>query len=117
MQKLAAEFGLSDKGLAKTCARHLVPVPPRGYWARIEAGQSVNKTPLREVENKDLHTVHIGATKERLLSDTVLTAVTASRSEAKAGRAERRKTAADGATVTLEEPGDRPQRSIASIVR
>jgi hypothetical protein len=35
MQKLAVEFGLSDRGLAKLCGRHQVPVPPRGYWARL----------------------------------------------------------------------------------
>ncbi|WP_141694463.1 hypothetical protein [Rhizobium multihospitium] len=64
MQKLAQRFGLSDRGLAKTCARHLIPVPPRGYWAKIEAGQSVKKTPLRSVENTDLHTVAIGSASQ-----------------------------------------------------
>lgn len=60
IQKLAAAYGLSDKGLAKTCSRYLVPVPPRGSWAKIEAGQSVKPTPLRSVENKALHNVYIG---------------------------------------------------------
>jgi hypothetical protein len=63
MQKLAATYGLSDKGLAKTCNRHLIPVPPRGYWAKIDAGQAVKRTPLRKVENTALHTVHIGIGK------------------------------------------------------
>lgn len=61
MQKQAETYGLSDRGLAKTCQRYLVPVPSRGYWARIDAGQTVKRTPLRAVENKALHTVHIGA--------------------------------------------------------
>lgn len=39
IQKLAEQFGLSDRGLAKTCLRHQVPVPGRGYWAKMEAGQ------------------------------------------------------------------------------
>jgi hypothetical protein len=60
MQKLAERYGLSDRGLAKTCQRHLVPVPSRGYWAKINAGQAVKRTPLRKVENTALHTVHIG---------------------------------------------------------
>ncbi|WP_312938753.1 hypothetical protein [Agrobacterium pusense] len=60
MQKLAETFGLSDRGLAKTCQRYLVPVPSRGYWAKIDAGQPVKRTPLRAVENTALHTVHIG---------------------------------------------------------
>ncbi|WP_332304723.1 hypothetical protein [Rhizobium sp. GR12] len=61
MHKLAEKYGLSDRGLAKTCQRYLVPVPSRGYWAKIDAGQPVKRTPLRAVENKALHTVHIGA--------------------------------------------------------
>lgn len=30
MQRLVAEFGFSDWGLAKLCGRHQVHVPPRG---------------------------------------------------------------------------------------
>jgi hypothetical protein len=36
---LAAEWGLSGPGLKKACHRLAVPVPPRGYWARVRAGQ------------------------------------------------------------------------------
>jgi hypothetical protein len=45
ISKLAAEFGLSDRGLAKLCERHNIPRPPRGYWAKLEAGQAPKKTP------------------------------------------------------------------------
>lgn len=61
MQKLAEEYGLSDRGLAKICERHLIPVPPRGYWAKVEAGQPVKRTTLRSVENTALHTIQIGS--------------------------------------------------------
>lgn len=44
--QLAKTYGLSDVGLAKLCKRHDIPRPPRGYWARLEAGQSPRKTPL-----------------------------------------------------------------------
>jgi hypothetical protein len=37
--KLAEEWGLSGRGLAKACRRLEIPVPPRGFWARLEAGQ------------------------------------------------------------------------------
>ncbi len=60
IQKLAEQYGLSDRGLAKICERHLVPPPPRGYWAKIQAGQSPKKPKLRSVDNTDLHIVHIG---------------------------------------------------------
>ncbi len=31
---LVARLGLSDRGLAKLCARHDIPVPSRGWWAK-----------------------------------------------------------------------------------
>lgn len=46
MSKLSKEFGLSDRGLAKLCARYDIPCPPRGYWARLAAGQTPKITPL-----------------------------------------------------------------------
>ncbi|QFT75866.1 hypothetical protein FIU92_22660 (plasmid) [Ruegeria sp. THAF33] len=46
MIKLAEEFGLSDQGLSKICARHAIPRPPRGYWAKLEAGKKVEKRDL-----------------------------------------------------------------------
>jgi hypothetical protein len=41
ISRLARDFGISDRGLSKICDRLEVPVPPRGYWARKEAGQAV----------------------------------------------------------------------------
>lgn len=46
MQILAAEFGVSDVALAKACRKAQVPVPPRGYWAKKDAGKSVIQPPL-----------------------------------------------------------------------
>jgi len=34
------------RGLAKTCKRLEVPVPPRGYWAKLQAGKRVSQLPL-----------------------------------------------------------------------
>jgi hypothetical protein len=31
ISKIAARFNLSDRGLAKLCARYDIPVPPRGW--------------------------------------------------------------------------------------
>ena len=39
MTKVAEELGLSDVGLAKACRRNDIPVPPRGHWAKVSAGQ------------------------------------------------------------------------------
>jgi hypothetical protein len=46
MKKLAPRFHISDVALAKACRRAMIPVPERGYWARIQAGKNVPKDPL-----------------------------------------------------------------------
>ena len=46
--KVAAEFGISDVGLAKICRKMNVPKPPLGYWRRIETGAKIDRTPLPE---------------------------------------------------------------------
>ncbi|MEM1149690.1 MAG: hypothetical protein AAGI03_03920 [Pseudomonadota bacterium] len=46
MTKVAEDFGLSDQGLAKICAKHSIPRPPRGYWAKLAAGKAVETVPL-----------------------------------------------------------------------
>jgi hypothetical protein len=60
MSRLAEEFGISGNGLAKVCDRLKVPYPPRGYWAKKEAGKPVVtfKLPPREdgvPETADIH--------------------------------------------------------------
>ena len=59
MQKLAVEFSFSDRGFAKLCRRYEVPVSPRGYWARIQVGQSVKRIPLPSVSQANLSTIEI----------------------------------------------------------
>jgi len=43
---LAKEYGFSDVGFSKICRRHNIPLPPRGYWAKISAGLQVAKSEL-----------------------------------------------------------------------
>lgn len=43
---LAKSLAVSDVGLAKACRRGDIPLPPRGYWAKLNAGQRVTRTPL-----------------------------------------------------------------------
>lgn len=42
----AKTLQVSDVWLAKTCRLSNIPLPPRGYWARLYAGQVMSKTPL-----------------------------------------------------------------------
>jgi hypothetical protein len=46
MAKLAQKYGISDVGLAKVCRKLAIPLPGRGYWAKKDAGQAVEKMPL-----------------------------------------------------------------------
>lgn len=46
MTKPGAELGVSDVGLAKACRRHAIPVPPRGHWAKLQAGKPSAQVPL-----------------------------------------------------------------------
>ena len=43
---LCEQYGLSDNGLRKVCRRLNVPVPKRGYWAKVEAGKKVRRAVL-----------------------------------------------------------------------
>jgi hypothetical protein len=66
MIKLAEQFGLSDVGLTKICDRHRVPTPPRGYWAKKEAGKQVKQTLFAEAADPFLNRIEITASRDRL---------------------------------------------------
>jgi hypothetical protein len=42
---LAPKYGVSDVALAKTCRKLKVPLPGRGYWAKVAAGKVPRKRP------------------------------------------------------------------------
>jgi hypothetical protein len=60
MHKLAPCFGLSDIGLKKLCYRYKVPTPPRGYWAKKNAGQAVTQFALPVVSDPALQVILVG---------------------------------------------------------
>ncbi|MEA3114341.1 MAG: hypothetical protein QOG58_4140 [Caballeronia sp.] len=64
---LAKTLQVSDVWLAKTCRLIDIPLPPRGYWARLYAGQVVSKTllPLRAPGASDQVTVGRGRYHDR----------------------------------------------------
>ena len=51
---LAKEFKISDVGLAKTCRRHNIPLPPAGYWAKQAHGHDVKKIPLPAIDDHEV---------------------------------------------------------------
>lgn len=52
ISELAKDFGISDVALAKRCRRLGSPVPRRGYWAHIDAGQQPYRPKLPEREEQ-----------------------------------------------------------------
>ena len=53
LRQVAQEIGISDVGLKKACIRLSVPSPPRGYWAKLDAGKKVTKPDLPEPTDKN----------------------------------------------------------------
>ncbi|WBY02786.1 hypothetical protein PE066_04400 [Ramlibacter tataouinensis] len=44
--RISKELGISDVALAKACRRHGIPTPPRGYWAKLQAGHKLERARL-----------------------------------------------------------------------
>jgi hypothetical protein len=43
-------YGLSDVGLAKICRALAIPIPSRGYWAKVKAGRIMSRAPLPKLK-------------------------------------------------------------------
>lgn len=56
---VAKRYGVSDVALHKACKRLNVPMPPRGYWAKVQAGQTLEKTPLHKADGPKIIIRHI----------------------------------------------------------
>jgi len=50
VENLAKTWGLSGRGLSKACQRLQIPVPPRGFWARVQHGQKLRRPRLPELQ-------------------------------------------------------------------
>jgi hypothetical protein len=46
VQEVAKRYGISGVRLGKVCRTVNIPVPPRGYWARVRSGQTVRRPHL-----------------------------------------------------------------------
>ena len=67
--ELAKEFGISDVALAKRCRSINIPLPPRGHWAKVTAGQTPKRTPLP----KHRSTRYTDSTRESPLAEPTVT--------------------------------------------
>jgi len=59
MTSLAQRYGLSDRGLAKICTRMGIPVPGRGYWARVQSGQVPLQAKLPKIKARQKAVVNL----------------------------------------------------------
>lgn len=50
VQEVAKSYGVSGVRLGKVCRTFRVPVPPRGYWARLRSGYRARKPPLPKLK-------------------------------------------------------------------
>jgi hypothetical protein len=70
---VAKRIGLSGRGFGKLCARHHIPVPPRGWWAKKQHGHRVRQAPLPPNDDRSLDTIelstHAVADRERELTN------------------------------------------------
>lgn len=55
VQHVAKLYGISDVRLGKVCRKLLVPVPPRGYWARVRSGHKARRPVLPKLEVSKSH--------------------------------------------------------------
>lgn len=70
LTQVAAELGITSTALKKTCDRHDIPTPGRGYWAAVQSGGVFPRPVLRPVKDPRLEKVRVhgalsAATKAR----------------------------------------------------
>jgi len=74
VKTLAAEFGLSDVGLRKICDKLDVPLPPRGYRAKVAAGKTttipqLNETTVPATYERVINVVKVDAELEERITE------------------------------------------------
>ncbi|WP_407168642.1 hypothetical protein [Bradyrhizobium sp. ORS 111] len=56
MSRICKAIGISDVAIAKHCRKADIPIPERGCWSKLHAGQKVTRTPLPP---RDLATINV----------------------------------------------------------
>lgn len=101
MTKVAAGFGVTSTALKKTCNRHKIPTPERGYWAKLEHKKPVRRVSLPKLTDARLDQVRISGASAPDLPKQVSKAGT----EARERLMKAEPAVAEGATGSLvEEP-------------
>ncbi|MFT5539616.1 MAG: hypothetical protein ACI82H_001137 [Alphaproteobacteria bacterium] len=119
---LATRYSVSDVGLSKACRRYDIPVPERGYWAKLKVGKRVKRRPLPHRGPGMLDEVCVGAgnnwwyrnspSKEEILEATPTPAVFDQNLEEVTAEARARV-----GHVTIPSLLSRPHRLIAKLLQ
>ncbi|MBB4368312.1 hypothetical protein GGD63_001091 [Bradyrhizobium sp. cir1] len=74
MTKVAADYGVTSTALKKTCKRHKIPTPERGYWAKREHQKPVRNSSLPKLPDTRLDQIRISGGTSRRLPEQVIKA-------------------------------------------
>lgn len=50
VSKVALKYGVSDTTIRKRCIYYGIPLPYRGYWEKLKAGQNVKKIEMPDID-------------------------------------------------------------------
>lgn len=78
MVTLAKEYSLSDNGLRKICKKNDIPIPPMGYWQKIQYGKKVSKIALPKKSNEEAIKINIEEVKNSQQSNPIRNSVSES---------------------------------------
>lgn len=71
MTSLAKEYNLSDNGLRKICKKHSIPLPPVGYWQKLQYDKKVYKTPLPKLRDDVVVEINIPNYKRPIYNENI----------------------------------------------
>lgn len=74
MTKVAGDYGVTSTALKKTCKRHKIPTPERGYWAKREHQKPVRNASLPKLPDTNLDQIRISGGTSRRLPEQVIKA-------------------------------------------
>lgn len=66
MTKVAEDLGISDVALKKICDKHRVPTPPRGYWAKRDAGKPTKQVQFHSTSDPQHEHIVIHGSRNNL---------------------------------------------------
>lgn len=69
LRKLAAEYGVSDVGLAKVCRKLDIPLPGLGHWTKIACGHTIPRPPLPAMEKVPVLTRQVREPETPILNE------------------------------------------------